>query len=261
MGLCNLHLTVQLSNRWLNVMTNKNTIIETFSKMAPNYEETVNQELQKFWGWNYTSFVNTILELTPINQDDLILDIATGTASIPIKIAEGYKINKQILGLDITYPMLQQAKQKIKKSSGLIKLICGSALSIPLCSESLDLITCGLASHHLDMRQMLSEMKRVLKIGGTLTTADVCVPAFMRNPAIGLLLRGATFLYFFLTEDFNRASAEAGAISNVRTADEWLDLSKEVGFEDIIITKLNSKYSWLPGPLIMRAKKTVGEVK
>ena len=48
-----------------------------------------------------------LIQKTPINQNDLILDVATGTGVISHHLAkEGFSQN-QIHALDITYPMLK----------------------------------------------------------------------------------------------------------------------------------------------------------
>jgi len=232
-------------------MSKKDPIIETFSAMASNYEEIVNAELQQFWGWDYDNFVKTLLDLTEINEDDHILDLATGTAVLPLMINED--CNK-VIGLDITLAMLKNAKVNTENNSN-IDLLCGSALTLPIKSEVFDLVTCVLATHHLDMRTLLSEMKRTLKNSGAFTIADVCIPQYMRHPIPNFFLKLAAFLYFLLSHGIYRARSEASAVSKVRSHQEWIQLANEVGFKEVKIIKLSSKYAWIPGPLIMTATK------
>ena len=49
-------------------MVNKENIIETFTELAPRYEEVVNAELDRFWGWSYVGFVNQLILATSIPQ-------------------------------------------------------------------------------------------------------------------------------------------------------------------------------------------------
>ncbi|HEX9331831.1 MAG TPA: class I SAM-dependent methyltransferase, partial [Anaerolineales bacterium] len=94
-------------------MDNKDNIIETFTELAPRYEEVVNAELNRFWGWSYTGFVNQLIQATPIPEKGRMLDLATGTGVIPIKVTtEGLNKNR-IHGLDITMSMLTRAKKKL----------------------------------------------------------------------------------------------------------------------------------------------------
>jgi ubiquinone/menaquinone biosynthesis C-methylase UbiE len=244
-------------------MDDNRTIIKAFTDMAPKYEQVVDNELKNFWGWSYNNFVDNLLELTPIHDEDIILDVATGTAVIPLKLTKrGGRIH-QIIGLDITFAMLEMAKAKINRN-GLVEVInltCASAMKMPFCSGAFNVILCGLATHHMDVPLLLSEMKRLLKPGGSFTIADAGGSPAWRLPVINLLIRMATFIYFLITQSLPRAYAEAKALYNVRTMDEWYDLLSSTGFTGITVNKLASKYSWLPNPLIIRATTQKQETK
>ena len=76
-------------------MSDKNHIIETFTELAPRYEEVVNAELGRFWGWSYEGFVNQLIQMTPIPKNGKLLDLATGTGVIPITVvANGVRMNR-----------------------------------------------------------------------------------------------------------------------------------------------------------------------
>ena len=64
-------------------MEDKANIIDAFSEMAPRYEKVVDSELNRFWGWSYLGFINLLLASTPVQPQDIILDVATGTGVIP----------------------------------------------------------------------------------------------------------------------------------------------------------------------------------
>lgn len=244
-------------------MDDNRTIIKAFTDMAPQYEQVVDNELRKFWGWSYNSFVDTLLKLTPLDGEGIILDVATGTAVIPLRLTEGGRRIHRIIGLDITFAMLEKAQNKINHngSTEVINLTCGSAMKMPFCSGSFNVILCGLATHHMDVCLLLSEIKRLLKPGGYLTIADAGGSPAWRLPVINLLIRMATFIYFLTTQSLPRAYAEAKALHNVRTKEEWYDLLLKTGFSDISINKLASKYSWLPNPLIIKATTQKLEMK
>jgi len=244
-------------------MDDNRTIIKAFTDMAPKYEQVVDNELKNFWGWSYNSFVDNLLELTPINDEDIILDVATGTAVIPLKLTGGGRRIRSIIGLDITFAMLEKAKAKINHNGSVevINLTCASAMKMPFYSGAFNVILCGLATHHMDVPLLLTEMKRLLKPGGSLTIADVGGSPTWRLPVIYLLIRMATFIYFLTTQSLPRAYAEAKALYNVRTMDEWYDLLSKTGFSGITINKLASKYFWVPDPLIIRATTKKSETK
>lgn len=238
-------------------MDEQNLIIETFEELSPRYEEVVDAELSLFWGWRYSDFVSTLLELTPIQEEDRILDIATGTGVIPKNIGNNNGSVRALHGLDITYGMLQRANEQYSQTSSTqpLWLTCASAMEMPYAERSFDLTICGLATHHMSVPHLLAEMHRILEDEGRLAIADVGGSPIWRLPGVKLVLRIAAFIYFYFRENSQRAWSEAVAVSNVRTKEEWHKLLIEAGFEQIHIRKLKSKYWWIPDPLVMHAKK------
>ena len=238
-------------------MDEQNLIIETFEELSPRYEEVVDGELNLFWGWRYSDFVATLLELTPIESKDRILDIATGTGVIPKNISEKNGGVRTLHGLDITFGMLKRAKDHYSQSNGKqpLRLTCASAMEMPYTKRSFDLVICGLATHHMSVPVLLSEMHRILEDEGRIAIADVGSSPLWRIPGVKLMLRIGAFIYFYFKENSQRAWAEAGAISNIRTKEEWHKLLLDAGFEQIYIRKLKSKYRWIPDPLVLHAKK------
>lgn len=226
--------------------------------MAPNYEEVVNTELHQFWGWSYTGFVNKLFEVTPIQNEDVILDIATGTGVIPNRLVLDGFVDHQIHGLDITMSMLEHAKLRFgnNHTKNHIALVCASAMEIPYRNESFSLVICGLATHHMSVEQLLVEGQRILRHDGRLSIIDAGGSFYWNIPGAKLLLRLAAFIYFSMTESYSRAWAEASAVSNVRTTEEWYSILSETGFKSIEILKLKSKYAWISAPLIIKAVKS-----
>jgi ubiquinone/menaquinone biosynthesis C-methylase UbiE len=238
-------------------MNDKAHIIDTFTELAPQYEEVVNAELNRFWGWSYSAFVNHLIQMTPISGRSRILDLATGTGVIPRKvISEGFNQNP-IHGLDITRSMLARARKKLNAEGvqDRVQLVCASAMEIPYASESFDLVTCALATHHMDVKLLLSETARILDRGGMLSMADVGGSDLWKLPVVKFFLRIAALVYFLIKENKSRAWAEAAAVSNVRSREEWFELLVRAGFQDVKITKLTSKYRWIPEPLVIQAIK------
>lgn len=238
-------------------MTERDVVVEAFSELAPNYEDVVDKELQRFWGWSYAGFVSRLLESVPVGKDDTILDVATGTAVIPRRLACQDGFRGRIVGLDITLSMLRhgQAYVQATEQAMPISLTCASATLMPFPSEYFDIVICGLATHHMDESQLLSEMRRVLKTGGTLSIADVAAAPHWRYPGVKSLLKIGAFVYFLSTEGVARAWAESDAVSHVHTADEWRTLLAKQDLREIEVNKLRSHRRWSPAPLILRAVK------
>jgi len=128
-------------------------------------------------------------------------------------------------------------------------------MQMPYAPESFDLVFCGLATHHMDVEQLLAESHRILRLGGRLSFADAGSTRLWNFPGLKWIVRLLVFVYYMYKEDLNRARAEAGAVSNVRSAEEWFTFLHELSFKNITIRKLKSKNFWIPSPLVILAEK------
>ena len=238
-------------------MEDKTKIIEAFSEMAPRYEQVVDSELNRFWGWSYYGFVNLIIASTPIEPQDIILDVATGTGVIPSLLEKAGHPRNQIHGLDITMSMLMRAKGRSgdQNSHANQNLVCASAMEMPYANSGFSQVNCGLATHHMDVKELILESYRILRSGGKLTIGDVGGSNIWKFPGVKFLLRIIAFSYFFLVENKSRAWAEASAVSNVLSKDDWSRVLMNCGFRNIVIQKLKSRFFWVPAPLLIKAEK------
>jgi len=237
-------------------MKEKQAVQDAFTEMSAHYEEVVDGELNLFWGWSYQNFLSELVKHTRIEDNQKILDIATGTSIIPRKLMEQNIPGIQITGLDITESMLRQGQMKIAAAGHLpdIRLVCGDAMALPYADGSFDVIVSGLASHHMDIPLMLSEMKRVLKSNGLLSIIDVGTSPIWETRFFQFLARIIAFLIFLIRENSTRAWAESSAVDNLRTPEGWQNELAQAGFNNIRIIRLKSKYSWIPEPLSIQSK-------
>ena len=237
-------------------MEEKTTIKEAFTELAPRYEKVVDKELQKFWGWSYENFIESLILNTKTIPGEHILDIATGTCLIPRRLIEN-KRQVKITGIDITHAMLKHGKEKIIKSGmdSNIYLATGDAMLMPFKRNSFELAMCGLATHHMNVSKLLGEVYRVLKPDGRFSLADVGGSSLWRKPIASFFIKILAYIYFLITENKDRAWAEATAVANVQTTDSWFEKLTKVGFTNIEIEKLPSKSFWVPDPLLIQATK------
>ena len=235
-------------------MNEKRTVEKAFTELAPRYEEVLDNELRSFWGWSYSEYVEFLLNRTEIKENQVILDIATGTAMIPRNIVKNIS-RVQITGLDISESMLQQGKGNIHSENlnNQINLICGDGMALPFPPESFDIIITGLASHHMDIPKMMDEIRRTLKRNGRLSMIDVGVSPMWHIPIVGGFIKVIAFIVFLFRENLTRALAELNAVTNVFTPEQWHTVLLELGFKNITIEEVPGKYHWIPNPFIVKA--------
>ena len=107
------------------------------------------------------------------------LDVATGTADIPLEIGKRYPKSTQIVGMDFSLSMLKLGNKKISnnKLSKSITLIPGSAENIPFKDQSFDgVITSFGVRNFTDAKQGLGEMHRILKPNGKIVVLEFSFP-------------------------------------------------------------------------------------
>jgi ubiquinone/menaquinone biosynthesis C-methylase UbiE len=142
-------------------------------------------EAVEYDGMDFTevnlAFAQLALQLLP--QQGTILDLGTGTARIPILIAQkSAQIN--IIGIDLSENMLKIGRENIN-SAGLnhqIKLEKVDAKNLPYLDTQFDGVISNSIIHHLpDPLPCLKEIKRVLKPKGGFFLRDLLRP---ENPTI-----------------------------------------------------------------------------
>jgi ubiquinone/menaquinone biosynthesis C-methylase UbiE len=108
----------------------------------------------------------------PANVPITLLDVATGSADIPIAIqhwAEARRHHVHILCLDLHETTLALARRHVAASgTGGISLLRGDALALPLADQSVDYALCSMFFHHLPdelIPRALAEMIRVARRG------------------------------------------------------------------------------------------------
>lgn len=102
------------------------------------------------------------------------LDLACGTGDISLRLAAKYP-DGQVLGLDLTEAMLQRARARGAGSG--VRFLRGDMGRTGLAPGSVDLVTGGYALRNAgDLGELLDEIRRVLKPGGTASFLDFSKP-------------------------------------------------------------------------------------
>jgi ubiquinone/menaquinone biosynthesis C-methylase UbiE len=113
-------------------------------------------------------FREKLLELAHLKGNEKVLDIACGTGTFALMIAEALD-RGYVFAIDISTRMVETAKKKAEQNNFKIDYKVGSSLELPYNSNEFDLVFTSLMFHHLDYGEKartLCEIYRVLKPDG-----------------------------------------------------------------------------------------------
>jgi len=103
----------------------------------------------------------------------LVLDVATGTARLPLALLHRPQFDGQIIALDLSLQMLRVAREKLAPCGDRVTLIRQNAMQLSCPDEIFDVVTCLEALEFLPSpTRALREMVRVLRPGGVLLTTN-----------------------------------------------------------------------------------------
>lgn len=156
---------------------------------------------------------NRVVAILKKKQPQSILDIATGTGDLAIKMVKTGA--KKIVGLDISKGMLDVGIAKInkKKLATTIEMLVGDSENLPFPDSSFDAITVAFGVRNFENLNLgLAEIYRVLKPSGTFVVLETAVPdktPFKQGyrlytkyvlPAIGRIFSKDQSAYTYLSE-------------------------------------------------------------
>ena len=157
-------------------MANKDSVKTMFNEISGRYDFLNHLLSFGIDHWWRRKFVKVLAQKKP----RLILDVATGTGDLAIAMVT--LSPEKIIGIDIASQMLDIGKMKIakKKLTGQIIFESGDAESIPYPDEFFDAVTVAYGVRNFEnLEKGLSEMKRVLKPGGTMQILEFSHPESM----------------------------------------------------------------------------------
>jgi 2-polyprenyl-3-methyl-5-hydroxy-6-metoxy-1,4-benzoquinol methylase len=116
--------------------------------------------------------IRRLVAAARLTGSERVLDIATG----PGYIAEAFAgATREVVGVDLTEAMLLIAKQRTKERGiSNVSFRAADAQNLPFENGAFDVVVCRLALHHLlKPREVLREMARVCRAGGTIVVEDI----------------------------------------------------------------------------------------
>ena len=215
-----------MDNKYTHVGKDKKQFVQImFDKISFKYDffnHLATFYIDKYWRYQFIRRLN-------IKQGMDILDIATGTGDVIIKIC---RKNKSVngFGFDCSHNMLEIAKNKSKKKKiENVEYIHGYAEKLPFENNSVDIITISFGMRNFsNYEDALKEINRVLKPNGTLAILEFCRPknslfqklfSFYFNniiPIIGKILTGEK-LFDYLPESVNNFFSKNELLEKIET--------------------------------------------
>jgi ubiquinone/menaquinone biosynthesis C-methylase UbiE len=185
-----------------SIKENEKNSTKQFDLWAKNYDRNL------FWPFFFSN--NAVIRELNLHKGNTLLDVGCGTG-ILLKLLSEMNKNIQLHGIDVSSEMVNVTKLKLDPS---IAVNHASVYKIPYKDNTFDFITCSTSFHHYKLSDVaLSEMKRVLKIGGKLCILDPFKSGFVRK---------------LICYTLNRLFKEIDI--NLYTRNQMYELFKNVGF-------------------------------
>jgi ubiquinone/menaquinone biosynthesis C-methylase UbiE len=146
-------------------------------EVMDSIEEAIAYDRMDFSRINH-AFAESAISLITKTDFAMVLDAGTGTARIPIIIAQR-KPNWQIIGIDLAESMLTIGKENIERANldRQINLALIDSKQMPYADNYFDLIISNSLVHHLpDPKPFFQEARRVLKPEGAILIRDLLRP-------------------------------------------------------------------------------------
>ncbi len=118
-----------------------------------------------------------MIRMLHLKDDDIVLDVATGTGEPGLTIASILQ-NGKVIGIDLSEKMIAVAEENARKRDiKNFETICCDISALPFVNDTFTAITCRLGFNLFpDMNLALSEMVRVLKPGGRIVASVWNIP-------------------------------------------------------------------------------------
>jgi len=124
-------------------------------------------------------FRQRVLDLGDVKQNNKVLDVGCGTGTLLLAAAERVGPSGSLHGIEPAAEMVAHAHRKAEARGIPLKIIEGSAASLPYPPASFDAVFCTLVLHHLPKAMQIDtvrEIRRVLRPDGRTVIVDLQQP-------------------------------------------------------------------------------------
>jgi len=211
----------------------KEQVAEMFDNISPKYDllnRILSVGIDVWWRKQALAYLKT-------DKPKLMLDIATGTGDFALEAYRQLQPQK-IIGVDISEGMLAFGKEKMKqkKLADKIELQVGDSERLLFEDNTFDAVIVAFGVRNFEnLEKGLSDMRRVLKKGGTVVILEFSKPKkfpvkqvynfYFKNilPNIGKLVSKDSRAYTYLPE----------SVQAFPEGKDFLDILQKVGFQNV----------------------------
>lgn len=212
-----------------------NDLNDVFADVAPYYDRANDIAALGMWRYFRRRFMSTI-DLQPNLR---VLDVCAGTNAVGIALLQR-EPTLDVHAMDRSAHMQEVGRQRAEERGFLIKSTIGDVTRLPFPDNHFDVVTLQFASRHLKVREVFTEIRRVLKPGGRFHHSDMLRPA---NPVV------KTLYYTYLKACLNFTSFLVGsgpaavkckqyfidALELFYSPEELSVVLEEIGFVDVSV--------------------------
>lgn len=127
---------------------------DRFDQKATEYDDNTSEE--------YREAVSLVIEHARPGEDDVVIDLGTGTGVIALALAE---MAQTVAGRDISEGMLAQARRKAADRGIENVTFETGRFRAPNAPEQVDLVTSNFAMHHLDDAAKREALQEIAALG------------------------------------------------------------------------------------------------
>ena len=153
-----------------------NDLNDVFADVAPYYDRANNIAGLGQFG----NFLRRFMQLVDLKPQQKVLDVCAGTNAIGIALLTR-EPTLDVHAMDRSAAMQTVGQQRAAALGFQIKSTIGDVHVLPFPDNHFDVVTLQFASRHLRVREVFSEILRVLKPGGHFHHSDMLRP---RNPIV-----------------------------------------------------------------------------